>query len=1171
MKIVSLNIKAFGPFTGKCLDLSGGQEGFHVVYGANEAGKTAALRALKALLFGIPERTRDTFVHEGRKLRIGARICHSDGTTLLFQRRKGRSRTLLSEDELELSESDLAKFLGSIDETAFSLMFGLGHEDLVKGGREIVDGKGDLGQSLFAAGAGVSGLRKVLSGLEEEADGLFKPRSQTASINAAIGKYKDSKKEIQSASLLPKEWEEHEHRLDAALRKKEEVSDKLRVLRTQLNRLERIQRALPVIGKWNETIARREKLGEVLILPESFSTNRMEIMNTLEHAEGDRKRETDHIERTAKRIDSLQVPEELLNQETVITEIHKKLGSHLKAMHDLPELQGEMNGLRREAGNILKDLRPGAALDTSESFRLSVTKRRHILSLASEHQGLTERLGSVGQQLQSLEARKSSAEDELRDIGEPVDVVELKRAIADVQKDGELERQAADARTEQRQTEQRTQLELKKLPMWSGTLEELETLPIPSMETLERFERTFSAMEKKIINLESLIKDKRRDISELQRNVESLEISGDVPTETTLLQSRKSRDALWLHVKAAWLGHKTDEGGSKPFYPALPLDRAYEKSVGEADEIADRLRREVERVTQKALWLASGNQALKDVAQLETDKESILIDKNNFLEQWNRTWNFLGIAPLSPGEMRIWVQKHQNLVTAAEKNRGLHEKARRLEERLSTHCLALEECLSRFDAIKSADSKTKKLSSMIDKGLSLVEMNEDIERRRSGLQHTISEFDAQLAEATQTLDATKRELDRWERQWEAAVGELGLEPDIKNPSAAVEFINRSQELFEKLDRAQGLEERIIGIEKEGRKFGLEVSDLVAQMAPDLAGRPVEQAAAELYARLLKAREHFATLGSLKQERESHRKDYETAMDTIGKMEYEFKGLLRQAGCLHPEEIEEVEARSTLALSLKEEIEQLGKQLLAHAAGVAIEKFIADAGVLNPDSLPLEIKAARDSIRDLEEELSVLDRTIGSEQTELRKMDGTSLAAEAAERAEVALANIVDNSERYIRLKLASAILRGEIERYRARNQGPVLARASEILASLTLGSFSRLKMAYNESDVPILVGIRPGPDEPEVRVEGMSDGTCDQLFLSLRLASLERYMEHNEPMPFIIDDVLVNFDDDRSEASLRVLADLSKKTQIIFFTHHRHLLDLAGKAVPSGLLKVHSL
>lgn len=1168
MKIVSLDIKAFGPFTGKCLDFSGGQEGFHIVYGANEAGKTATLRALKHLLFGIPERTTDTFVHEGRKLRIGAQICHSDGTILSFQRRKGRSKTLLSEAEVELSESDLARFLGSIDETAFSQMFGLGHEDLVRGGREIVAGKGDLGQSLFAVGAGVSGLQKVLSGLDEEAGALFRSRSQSAAINVAISRYKDSKKEIQSASLPPKEWEEHEHNLNVALLRKEDVSRTLRNLRIELNRLERMQRALPVIGERKETINRRAKLGEVLILPESFSANRIEVLNALEHAREAGKRTADHLEETTRKIDSLPVPEELLNQEPVISEIHKKLGSHLKAMSDLPELREEMSNLQREAGNMLKDLRPGAALETAESFRLSVTKRQRILSLAAEHQGLMERRNGVGGQLQSLEARNTTAEEELRDIGEPVDVAELKRVVAHVQKDGEIEEQAADARSEQRQVLKLTQLELRKLPMWTGTLEELEALPIPPIETLERFERDFSEMEKKTINLESLIKDKRRDISEIERSVESLEISGDVPTETTLLETRKRRETGWLLVKAAWLQQKMDEDEIRSFNPGLPLDQAYEKSVSNADEIADRLRREVERVTQKALWLASKNQVLKDVSQMEEDKQDVLISQNKLLAEWNQLWNPLGITPLPPGEMRIWIQKQQNIVIAAEKNRVVHEKGRRLEERLSAHCLTLGEALSRIGAEKVAEPET--LRSLINRGLALVAINEDITGRRAGLQRTVRELDAQLAEAKKISENANKEIERWTSEWKIAIGELGLEAAI-SPSAAVEFINRSQELFEKLDRSRGLQERILDIENEGNKFGLEVNALVTQVAPDLTDRPIEQAAAELYARLSKARENVATLGSLKQERESHQKDYDIAMDTISKMEDRLKGLLRQAGCQQSEEIEEVEIRSTLAQSLKEEIDQLGKQLLAHAAGGAIENFIAEAEGLNPDSLPLEIKTAQDNITELEAELSVVDRTIGIEQTEIRKMDGTSLATEAAERAQEALSNIVDNSERYIRLRLASAILNSEIERYRARNQGPVLARASEILASLTLGSFSRLKMAFDESDVPILVGVRPGPDESEVRVEGMSDGTCDQLFLSLRLASLERYMEQNEPMPFIIDDILVNFDDDRSEASLKVLAEISKKTQIIFFTHHRHLLDLAEKAVSSDVFKKHSL
>ena len=40
MRLLELDLKAFGPFTGRRLDLSGGREGLHLVYGPNEAGKS---------------------------------------------------------------------------------------------------------------------------------------------------------------------------------------------------------------------------------------------------------------------------------------------------------------------------------------------------------------------------------------------------------------------------------------------------------------------------------------------------------------------------------------------------------------------------------------------------------------------------------------------------------------------------------------------------------------------------------------------------------------------------------------------------------------------------------------------------------------------------------------------------------------------------------------------------------------------------------------------------------------------------------------------------------------------------------------------------------------------------------------------------------------------------
>ena len=67
----------------------------------------------------------------------------------------------------------------------------------------------------------------------------------------------------------------------------------------------------------------------------------------------------------------------------------------------------------------------------------------------------------------------------------------------------------------------------------------------------------------------------------------------------------------------------------------------------------------------------------------------------------------------------------------------------------------------------------------------------------------------------------------------------------------------------------------------------------------------------------------------------------------------------------------------------------------------------------------------------------------------------------------------------------------------------------------------------------------------------------DQLYLALRLASVDEYLTRNHPLPFVADDLFVNFDDTRAAAGFRVLAELGHKTQVLFFTHHRHLIDIA--------------
>jgi len=96
----------------------------------------------------------------------------------------------------------------------------------------------------------------------------------------------------------------------------------------------------------------------------------------------------------------------------------------------------------------------------------------------------------------------------------------------------------------------------------------------------------------------------------------------------------------------------------------------------------------------------------------------------------------------------------------------------------------------------------------------------------------------------------------------------------------------------------------------------------------------------------------------------------------------------------------------------------------------------------------------------------------------------------------------------------------------------------------------------------MLVALRP--DGTECPAERLSEGTRDQLYLALRLATIEGCATGSEPLPFVADDLLVNFDDRRARAALRVLGEFGVcGTQVILFTHHAHIAAMIDPDVAS--------
>ena len=93
MRFVNLALERYGHFDDCTLSFRRGEPDLHVIYGANEAGKTTSMAAVSDLLFGFPGRSPYNFIFDYSLLRVGA-VLEDEGRIMACRRKKATSGTL---------------------------------------------------------------------------------------------------------------------------------------------------------------------------------------------------------------------------------------------------------------------------------------------------------------------------------------------------------------------------------------------------------------------------------------------------------------------------------------------------------------------------------------------------------------------------------------------------------------------------------------------------------------------------------------------------------------------------------------------------------------------------------------------------------------------------------------------------------------------------------------------------------------------------------------------------------------------------------------------------------------------------------------------------------------------------------------------------------------------
>jgi uncharacterized protein YhaN len=175
-------------------------------------------------------------------------------------------------------------------------------------------------------------------------------------------------------------------------------------------------------------------------------------------------------------------------------------------------------------------------------------------------------------------------------------------------------------------------------------------------------------------------------------------------------------------------------------------------------------------------------------------------------------------------------------------------------------------------------------------------------------------------------------------------------------------------------------------------------------------------------------------------------------------------------------------------------------------------------------------------------------------------------ARIEERRRTVSLEIEEKAVRYLKLRIGVAAAEQALRIYRDRHRSSMMAQASEAFHTISRGNYRSLA-TQPDKDADMLVAV--SADGGSKIASALSKGTRFQLYLALRVAGYHEFASSHRPVPFLADDIMETFDDFRAEEAFRLLAGMSKVGQVVYFTHHQHLCDIARTVCPS--VTIHEL
>ena len=1167
MRLRRIDLLRYGHFTGRSFGLPVGKIDFHIVFGPNEAGKSTVLSAIEALLFGVPMHSPYNFLHDYSSMRVGA-VLENGKESLAVVRRKGSKDTLLDIDDILLpgGETALRPFLAGADRSFFERMFSLDHVRLQEGGREILEAKDEIGKMLFSAGAGIAGLRDRLAALSNEADDLWGTRrAKHRKYYQADDKLKDSERELRQKTLTANKWQELKQALEIAEEAHAKVEGEFGKLTAERKRLGRIRRVYRYVRHKADLDERMAALGTVVSLPEDA----LQILKESELKESEASTRIDalsgHLTKAREELKALTYDKQLVLRADDIGQLHERRIEIRGEKADLPKRQAELDAAEADLRILATELgwqaKEAGELIARIPARTSLGVVRALLGRRGK---LTSDVENKTVTLEEAAAEHAELQERLDAMGEMVDVSRLEAVIRAVRASGDVTGRLRIADQNVKDAQERVDQLLSSLhPGLPSEKDAAEMRVPPRMGVQEHcdqvrdWERRSGEWARKCETVE-------RELNQARKIFENAVLDEHAVTIDDLQEARRDRDALWQLVKQKHIENVpiSDDDAHRYADVLDDLATAYEPAMRTADELADRRFDKAEAAGRLAEMSRNIGEQEVGLAQLHKQQKALIQEGERLNAGWGAMWDKAPFAPLAPNAMLEWLEARDELLKAVKRRAEATSvlEIQRSEEHEAKEGLLAE--LSSLGTDRSALANDT-LSVVLERAESMCRQYAQEAKDKARLSNNLQEAATDAKRRRRELARAKEAWLQWQEEWSAGLTELGLATD-SNPDAVSAQIDVIDQMREKAGRINDLvHQRIDKINRDIADFESVVAKIVSELADDLASMAADDAVLEIENRLGEAQR----IRDLRKNKETEieevennvrvlEEDRKDARDSVNHLKdaagVDASGELRSA-------IEKSDAFRALQADLAATLQTLEQE----GDGLAVGKLEAECNAIDIDQVAAQEETTDAELKASRDQLTVAIENRSQARDAFQAIGGDDAAARAEATRQEALAEIREVSERYVRVRTSAMLLQWGIDRYRREKQAPLLKRAGELFAKMTGDSFNDLRVDYDENDHAHLTGLRP--DGEVVRVLGLSSGTADQLYLALRVAAIEDYLDRADALPFVADDLFINFDDDRAGAGFEVLGELSKKTQVLFFTHHLHLLHIARETLGDSI------